>query len=816
MRFRLHLALVATSLSLAACASDVPVESAGPTIAIAVAPLGLAGIRDADYTITVTNGPGGGGDVVWTRDVSSAAYGDGAGSLSVVGPCDASTGVNTVELELTALYDDVGALAADAFMNPTPVSLEANCVPNGDVAVTFDLTLARNAQQGFFDVAVSFGDVFCSAKLDCVNDETGGDLELLFDPTTHARDLTAVFGFACTGSLTGSTFLYLDDPVVTCAGLAPELVVVDAAGLGNVDLAASPSANPGGYLFAASVFRGAEGLANKAYWNISFGLRADAFGDAGDCTLTARATASSEAYPQLPGGFPLPAGSVYPVIDWSVPLSSPTARVCTRHEVDVAGSGVATHYVGYLTAPNQLVWGAEPIAFRHRFDGATREVVTACDASCPLGACTAQGVCASCVDGVSDRAETGVDCGGPDCAACADGQTCLDASDCVSGFCGNGTCATPSCSDGFANGAETGVDCGGPDCPACADGQACEAGTDCASGFCGAGLCATPSCSDGFANGSEIDVDCGGPDCGGCATGQACDTVTDCANGACGVGVDGTCATSVCFDGAPLASGGVLTCVTDGGATYEVQRFTIVGSRTFVPPAGVSAVDVLVVAGGGGGGGSSYSLGGGGGGGAGGLRYATGVAVTPGQPYTIVVGGGGAAGNAGPGAVGGGSSAIGYAANGGGGGGSGNTGGVPSSGGSGGGAGYNGYYSQTGAAGIAGQGYAGGDNICSNYAAGGGGAGGRGQDQLSGSCGVGGGRPVNGGLGGPGLTYAISGVARTYAAGGDGSIGSATDGAAGAAGTGDGGNGSYAADNGNHGGPGGSGVVVIRYAAPTP
>ncbi|MEM6772043.1 MAG: GEVED domain-containing protein, partial [Bacteroidota bacterium] len=64
--------------------------------------------------------------------------------------------------------------------------------------------------------------------------------------------------------------------------------------------------------------------------------------------------------------------------------------------------------------------------------------------------------------------ETGVDCGGPDCAAC------------------------PTCSDGIQNGNETGVDCGGPDCAAC------------------------PTCSDGIQNGNETGVDCGGPDCSAC------------------------------------------------------------------------------------------------------------------------------------------------------------------------------------------------------------------------------------------------------------------------------------------------------------
>lgn len=50
----------------------------------------------------------------------------------------------------------------------------------------------------------------------------------------------------------------------------------------------------------------------------------------------------------------------------------------------------------------------------------------------------------TCTDGIQNGNETGVDCGGPDCAACP-----------------------PSCTDGIQNGDETGVDCGGPDCDPC-------------------------------------------------------------------------------------------------------------------------------------------------------------------------------------------------------------------------------------------------------------------------------------------------------------------------------------------------------------
>ena len=78
-------------------------------------------------------------------------------------------------------------------------------IENTDVAVQFDITMARQADQGFFDVAVQFKDIFCSAKLDCQNAD-GSDLELLHTPA-GARDMTVVLGFACTGSLTGTTFV---------------------------------------------------------------------------------------------------------------------------------------------------------------------------------------------------------------------------------------------------------------------------------------------------------------------------------------------------------------------------------------------------------------------------------------------------------------------------------------------------------------------------------------------------------------------------------------------------------------------------------
>ena len=87
------------------------------------------------------------------------------------------------------------------------------------------------------------------------------------------------------------------------------------------------------------------------------------------------------------------------------------------------------------------------------------------------------GTAPTCTDGIQNGNETGVDCGGPDCAPCV---------------------IPPTCDDGIQNGDETGVDCGGPDCAPCVT---------------------PPTCDDGIQNGDETGVDCGGSSCAPCATG---------------------------------------------------------------------------------------------------------------------------------------------------------------------------------------------------------------------------------------------------------------------------------------------------------
>ena len=156
---------------------------------------------------------------------------------------------------------------------------------------------------------------------------------------------------------------------------------------------------------------------------------------------------------------------------------------------------------------------------------------TTCGGPCDAG-CTGH-----CSDTVQSCDETGVDCGGASCAAC----NCVP--ECVGFSCGQTepTCATtcgdacdPGCTAHCSNGVqdcdETGNDCGGASCSACA----CV--PDCAGYGCGqteptcattCGAACDPGCSAHCSNGvqdcDETGVDCGGATCSACvACGATC------------------------------------------------------------------------------------------------------------------------------------------------------------------------------------------------------------------------------------------------------------------------------------------------------
>ncbi len=318
---------------LAACAERATIgDAAAPGLAIKVAPLSLDGVTDAVWTVTVTTD--GGAGTVWSKQVRSSTFGDGRGSVSYVGPCDASAGTNRVTLVLDAL--EVDGVAITDYVNPTPVWRDAACSPNADTPVTFDLTIARQANQGFFDVAVNFEDVFCSAKLDCKRD--GQPLNLLFNG--DERDTTIVAAFACTSGANEPTFLHMDALVLTCtdsvSGTTTQMAHIPSRGPGNQGPLAP-------YLFESASYRVRESLApyEKCSWNHALGLDLSAIPATTDCTLTGRATASSAAWP---AGLS-PDGVVHPYLTWDVQVVDNGALSCDQHPLNVEGSGVATDYV---------------------------------------------------------------------------------------------------------------------------------------------------------------------------------------------------------------------------------------------------------------------------------------------------------------------------------------------------------------------------------------------------------------------------------------------------------------------------------------
>lgn len=478
--------VLAVMFSLVGCLGEA--EPQTTNIEVAVAPLSLSGITNAQYTVTVTNAPAGAGEVVWSRTITSDQYGDGAGSITYVGPCDGGKR-HTVTLTLDALYAG-GLLDAGTYENPTPVRLEADCLENRDTPVRFDITLMRQADQGFFDVAVQFEDIFCSAKLDCQTD-SGSDLDLLFNGQT--RDMTAVLGFACISG-EGQTYLYMDDLVIDCGGTLLD-VRVAPTGMGDT----TPTSNPNNYLFAAATYRGL-GEGGVAYWNVGLGLNAAAFATMGACTLTTRATASSTPWDQEVNGFPFPPATVYPVISWQAPLTNSSGRVCTRHEVGT--NEVQVDYLGYLPT-NAFTWSDATLYMQHRLTPAANggTVVSAgspiCNPSCDHGTCVSTNVC--------------------DCDAGWEGPSC-DEPVCTGG-CGPGSCVAPDTCDCLGTGF-FGDTCGDDidECALDTDGcdQGCEnnpGGFDC-------------TCDQGY----TLDVD--GVTCLGideCTTGQhECDPNARC------------------------------------------------------------------------------------------------------------------------------------------------------------------------------------------------------------------------------------------------------------------------------------------------
>ncbi len=312
-------ALPLSVASISSCAGpSVDLDLTG-RLAIEVAPLTLPGITNADWGISVSNGAG---QTVWSRPTLSADnFGDGAGGLTFVGACDASSPSHVVALTLNALYEDENldgtneTVPTTEYKNPcpsgTPCTVAATCSENQDTAVQFNLTVMRDANQGFFDIGINFEDIFCSAKVDCrpafLHDDSGN------------RVAAAVVGFACaSGQGTESKLhIYLD----AVAGSSTQHLLT--ATRGNVE----------GPVRDYSVYRDNEEMAGYDKGFINFAVEVGTGLD-----ISGNATASTDNFPSSAGY------TAYPVIGFNVSVPQNCSGF-SAHELDAVGSGVKTKYV---------------------------------------------------------------------------------------------------------------------------------------------------------------------------------------------------------------------------------------------------------------------------------------------------------------------------------------------------------------------------------------------------------------------------------------------------------------------------------------
>ncbi|TNF31181.1 MAG: hypothetical protein EP329_12765, partial [Deltaproteobacteria bacterium] len=409
-------ALVAAASAAGCTPAETPARGSDANIALTVQALTFAEVADVAYHVSVASALG----PVWEADLRASQYGDGQ-SFSYVGPCDGDPAAqpHTVSIRVDGLYAAGDALLpADTWANPstpTPVSLSTTCVPGIDVPVSFDLTLMRRASQGFFDIAVSFDDIYCSAKLDCVDPDDGGPILLVHGPDGD-RAPSVVMALSCVDPSGGDLRLYLTDVAIDC-GVGP--IALDlSGGPGVLFGAADPAPVP---LLQAMRFSGlqpyTDGVSGQsavgAYLNLALALDVDAID--GTCTLAADATAHDGPLDD----FTLPDGATYPVIGWDVTLTSPGVEgySCTHDALDAPGSGVTTHYVAGAASNPFAVMGytAAPTTF-------VVERRSGCIPSCVGRACGDDGCggsCGTCPGGVCDGGECTVGC---DVAICDSGE----------------------------------------------------------------------------------------------------------------------------------------------------------------------------------------------------------------------------------------------------------------------------------------------------------------------------------------------------------------------------------------------------------
>lgn len=385
-----------------ACADEGVVGLDGPAVEIEVAPLTLPGIGAACYDVTVYNAPGGaagGGQIVWSKGqgpghsngidaqpataddallvadndaICSTQYGNnGGGDIAYVGPCDADAQedtsdaagekTNSITVWFDGLYGPSGTplsyidpAGPNGWVNPCPNGCTINflCEENADNLALFNFTVMRDAQQGFFDIAVNFEDIFCSGKYDTcyegTEDIAANRIQLLFGNDVGdgaGRDDTGVLALACTGGADENgtdikTTLSYSKVKVVCG---TETFDIDLSkGPGQWDAIGSNSTS-----LQYAIYNDDEQLAcpptnqpgscNKVFLNVAINLE-DL--PAGNCHLSAQATAESNNNQVLTNGVLTAANTTYPFFNVGIK----DMKACQQNPLNGPGSGVGTVY----------------------------------------------------------------------------------------------------------------------------------------------------------------------------------------------------------------------------------------------------------------------------------------------------------------------------------------------------------------------------------------------------------------------------------------------------------------------------------------
>ncbi len=388
-----HLSLVSCLALGAGTACLGSAEPSGPKLAVDIAALTLIGPDNVCYDLLVENADGtvwskgnplvtllgadqdGGPDVgdADTDTICSTRYGNSTGgAVTYIGTCDASVDADTdvragVQNRVTLWVDGLYKSGADLgdWQDPCPAgcSLSVDCNENEDSLVEFNLTLMRQANQGFFDIAVNFQDIFCSAKFDTCypdGDDAGTDDDniTLLHGADAVRDWTGVFGLACSaGEDANETVLMYGEILVTCG---TDVFVIDPTVPEGND-----SVTVAGKTLHYAVYRGAEtlqcaqGSCNKVYWNVAVSVE-DLASFGGTCELTLSATATDGD--DFTAGLPIATGLAYPYIDVDTAITSDGVGICQRHAVNQSDA-VKTTYKGSVEGLGT------PTPMYHQFNG---------------------------------------------------------------------------------------------------------------------------------------------------------------------------------------------------------------------------------------------------------------------------------------------------------------------------------------------------------------------------------------------------------------------------------------------------------------